>query len=97
MARFETLHKQRFVQQIHIHAYDQRAYWIGGTSNMAPGDCCLSGYSLPDNGKSLTLNNYCINTIKIAVDIIKAYWLLSMSMFNNYYVKKSCVFIFTKF
>ena len=87
MARFETLDKERFVEQIHIHAYDQRAYWIGGTSNRAPGDCCSSGVSLPDNGEVLTLNNYCINTIKLTVYIIKAYWLLSMSMFNNNYVK----------
>ena len=50
MARFEEHNEYKFVEQVHFHAYDQTAYWIGGTSSRGPGDCTI-GTNLPDNGK----------------------------------------------
>ena len=49
--------EERFVEQIHLSAYDQRAYWISGRSDRAPGECCLSGYGLPDDGKAPLIRN----------------------------------------
>ena len=43
-----------FINQAHLSAYDQRAYWIGGMSDQSPGSS-VSFSRLTDNGNILCI------------------------------------------
>ena len=50
VARVNDLQERWFIEQVHLSAYDQRAYWIAGMSDRAPGTS-LFPQDLSDSGK----------------------------------------------
>ena len=54
VARVNDAAEDDFINQAHLSAYDQRAYWIDGMSDESPGDT-VSFTSLSDNGKILCI------------------------------------------
>ena len=58
----------RFIEQAHIHAYDQRAYWIGGTSDKSPGSGTL-GLNLTNDGNAFLSISCLVNKIKLKLQI----------------------------
>ena len=49
VARVDDSAEYDFLNQAHLSAYDQRAYWIGDMSDNSPGDM-VSASDLSDNG-----------------------------------------------
>ena len=54
VARVNDAAEDDFINQAHLSAYDQRAYWIGGMSDESPGNS-VSFTRLSDNGTILCI------------------------------------------
>ena len=55
VSRVNDAAEDDFINQAHLSAYDQRAYWIGGMSDENPGDTVYFT-SLTDNGNAFLRN-----------------------------------------
>ena len=88
VAKTDDADEDDFIEQAHLSVYDQRADWIGGTSNDPPGSR-RSPVGLTDDGNGPLLISYLV---------VRYHFLTSQKMVNILYqsIKKQIFHVYRK-